>query len=247
MEKESKYTDLIKAKIAKYANKNISSEVGKVISISDGIAIVSGLDDVMLNEVVSFENDTKGLALNLESGVVGVILLGEYNDIKENSLVHRTKTVISTPVGNELLGRVISPLGKAIDGKQKLTSKKTMPIEKIAPGVMTRKPVDAPIETGYLTIDAMFPIGKGQRELIVGDRQTGKTTLAIDTIINQKGKAVNCVYVCIGQKNSSLARIIRTLESHDALDYTTIVSAPASALPAEMYLAPYVGVTIAEE
>jgi F-type H+-transporting ATPase subunit alpha len=247
MDKQSRYTDLIKAKISKYANKSISKEVGKVISISDGIAIVSGLDDIMLNEVVTFDNGTQGLALNLESGIVGIILLGAYDDIKENSIVYRTNSVISIPVGDELLGRVVSPLGKVIDGKPKLNSSKTMPIEKIAPGVMTRKPVDAPIETGYLAIDSMFPIGKGQRELIVGDRQTGKTTLAIDTIINQKGKNVRCVYVCIGQKNSSLARIIRNLQSHDSMEYTTIVSASASSLPAEMYLAPYAGVTIAEE
>jgi F-type H+-transporting ATPase subunit alpha len=241
------FSTIIKAKIAKYANKSAISEEGKVVSVGDGIANVVGLDNVMLNELVEFENGTFGMALNLETDMVGVVLLGDFDNITENSVVKRTQKVISVPVGNTLLGRIVNPLGVAIDGREPIKVTKTMPIEKIAPGVMTRQSVDQPLETGILSIDAMFPIGKGQRELIIGDRQTGKTTVAIDTIINQKGKDVYCVYVGIGQKNSSIAQLVRTLNVKGAMDYTVVISATASDIPALKYIAPYTGITIAEE
>ncbi|MDR2369594.1 MAG: F0F1 ATP synthase subunit alpha [Mycoplasmataceae bacterium] len=241
------FSTIIKAKIEKYAKVTSISEEGKVISIGDGIANVTGLDNVMLNELVHFENGSYGMALNLEADFVGVVLLGEFNNINENSIVKRTKRVVSVPVGDVLLGRIIDPLGNAIDGKGTIAAEKFMPIEKIAPGVMTRKSVSEPLETGILSIDSMFPIGKGQRELIIGDRQTGKTTIAIDTILNQKGKDVYCVYVAIGQKNSSIAQLVRTLSAKEALEYTVVVSATASDIPALKYIAPYTGVTIAEE
>jgi F-type H+-transporting ATPase subunit alpha len=241
------FSTIIKAKIEKYAQRTSVSEEGKVISIGDGIANVTGLNNVMLNELVHFENGSYGMALNLETDFVGIVMLGEYSNINENSVVKRTKRVVSVPVGDALLGRIIDPLGNAIDGKTAIASDKFMPIEKIAPGVMTRKSVSEPLETGILSIDSMFPIGKGQRELIIGDRQTGKTTVAIDTILNQKGKNVYCVYVAIGQKNSSVAQLVRTLSVKDALSYTVVVSATASDIPALKYIAPYTGVTIAEE
>ncbi len=247
MNNSDKFSTTIKARINKYSSKATFEEEGKVISVGDGIAYVSGLTNIMLNELVLFENGSYGMALNLESDFVGVVMLGEYKNITEDSVVKRTKTVVSVPVGDELVGRIVDPLGQPIDGKGKISSKKLMPIEKIAPGVMTRQSVDQPLPTGILSIDSMFPIGKGQRELIIGDRQTGKTTIAIDTIINQKGKNIYCVYVAIGQKNSSVAQLARTLNAHDAMEYTTIVSATASDIPALKYIAPYTGVTIAEE
>ena len=247
MSNSDKFTTTIKARIAKYSSKAIFEEQGKVISVGDGIAYVSGLANIMLNELVLFENGSYGMALNLESDFVGVIMLGEYENISEDSIVKRTKTVVSVPVGDELVGRIVNPLGIPIDGKGKINATKIMPIEKIAPGVMTRQSVNQPLETGILSIDSMFPIGKGQRELIIGDRQTGKTTIAIDTIINQKGKDIYCVYVAIGQKNSSIAQLVKTLNAHDAMKYTTIVSATAADIPALKYIAPYTGVTIAEE
>jgi F-type H+-transporting ATPase subunit alpha len=241
------FSTIIKAKIKKYASKTAVTEEGKVISVGDGIANVVGLDNVMLNELVEFENGTFGMALNLEADMVGVVLLGEFDDITENSSVKRTKKVISVSVGDTMLGRIVNPLGIAIDGKAPIKVTKTMPIEKIAPGVMTRQSVDQPLETGILSIDSMFPIGKGQRELIIGDRQTGKSTVAIDTIINQKGKNVYCVYVGIGQKNSSIAQLVRTLNVKGAMAYTVVVSATASDIPALKYIAPYTGITLAEE
>lgn len=240
------FASIIKEQINKYANNISSSEVGKVISIGDGIALVSGLDNVMVNELVIFENGSYGMALNLEPNTVGVILLGEFENIKENSLVKRTNEVVSVNVGDELKGRVVNALGQPIDGLGDITSKIKMPIEKIAPSVMTRQGVNQPLETGILSIDSMFPIGKGQRELIIGDRQTGKTTIALDAILNQKGKDVYCVYVAIGQKKSSVAQLMKTLSDNDALEYSTIVSSTASDLPALIYIAPYTGITIAE-
>jgi F-type H+-transporting ATPase subunit alpha len=241
------FSTIIKAKIAKYAKKSIVSEEGKVISIGDGIANVVGLDNVMLNELVEFANGSYGMALNLETDFVGVVMLGGYDDIAENSIVKRTKRVVSVPVGDGLLGRIVNPLGQPIDGKGQIKVTKFVPIEKIAPGVMTRQSVNQPLETGILAIDAMFPIGKGQRELIIGDRQTGKTTIAIDAILNQKGKGVKCIYVAIGQKNSSIAQLVRVLTAKEAMKYTTIVSSTASDIPALKYIAPYTGVSIAEE
>ncbi len=247
MNNSDKFSTTIKARINKYSSKATFEEEGKVISVGDGIAYVSGLTNLMLNELVRFENGSYGMALNLETDFVGVIMLGEYRDIKEDSPVKRTKTVVSVPVGDSLIGRIINPIGEPIDGKGKVFSKKFEVIEKIAPGVMSRQSVDQSLSTGILSIDSMFPIGRGQRELIIGDRQTGKTTIALDTILNQKGKNVYCVYVAIGQKNSSVAQLARTLSAHDAMKYTTIVSATASDLPALKYIAPYTGVTIAEE
>lgn len=242
-----KFSKIIKEQVKEYGNKAIVSEVGKVINVGDGISQVSGLSNVMLNELVLFENGSYGMTLNLEVNTVGVVVLGDYENIKEGSLVKRLKTVVSVPVGDELIGRVINPIGIPIDGKGKINYKKTMPIEKVAPGVMTRQSVDQPLETGILSIDSMFPIGKGQRELIIGDKQTGKTTVALDAILNQKGKNVKCIYVAIGQKNSTIVQLLNVLSENDAMKYTTIVSSSASDLPSLKYLAPSAGITIAEE
>ena len=242
-----KFSKIIKEQVKEYGNKAIVSEVGKVINVGDGISQVSGLSNVMLNELVVFENGSYGMTLNLEVNTVGVVVLGNYENIKEGSLVKRLKTVVSVPVGDELIGRVINPIGIPIDGKGKINYKKTMPIEKVAPGVMTRQSVDQPLETGILSIDSMFPIGKGQRELIIGDKQTGKTTVALDAILNQKGKNVKCIYVAIGQKNSTIVQLLNVLSENDAMKYTTIVSSSASDLPSLKYLAPFAGITIAEE
>jgi F-type H+-transporting ATPase subunit alpha len=247
MVKDDKFISLIKAKIKSYESKINFIEEGRVISVNDGIVIASGLTNVMSNEIVKFENGTLGIAFNLEATHVGIVLLGKYDDIQEDSPVYRTKTVASICVGDHLLGRVIDPLGKPLDDKGKITSHTFKPIEQLAPGVMMRSSVDVPLETGTVMIDTMFPIGRGQRELIIGDRQTGKTSIAIDAIINQKGKNVKCIYVSIGQKNSTLARIINTLENAKALEYTTIVVASASDLSGIIYIAPYSGITIAEE
>lgn len=242
-----KFSSIIKNQIKHYKDKAIYSETGTVINVGDGIAQVSGLTDVMLNELVEFENGTLGMAFNLEVSSVGVVILGDYISIKENSIVKRTNKVVNVPVGDELLGRVVNSLGVAIDGLAKIKSTKFMPIEKVAPGVMSRESVNEPLETGILAIDSMFPIGKGQRELIIGDKQTGKTTVAIDAIINQKGKNVKCIYVAIGQKNSTIVQIKRILEENNALKYTTIIASSASELPALKYIAPFAGITIAEE
>ncbi|OBU78698.1 F0F1 ATP synthase subunit alpha [Mycoplasmoides gallisepticum] len=244
----NEYSLLIKDQIKKYANKIISDQKGYIITIGDGIVRVSGLDDVLLNELVEFENGAYGIALNLEPNSVGVVMLSDYYDLKEGSSVKRTGKVIQAPVGDGLLGRVIDPIGLPIDGKGELKNiSGYASIERLAYGVMQRKSVHQPLETGILAIDSMLPIGKGQRELIIGDRQTGKTTIALDTIINQKGKNVNCIYVAIGQKNSSVAQITRLLEETGAMAYTTIVSATASELAALSYIAPFAGVTIGEE
>lgn len=241
------FSSIIKARIERYSTGNQQYEEGKVISVSDGIVIATGLNNIMLNEMVEFENGSFGLALNLESDAVGIVMLGKYDDIKENSAVKRTNKLLSVGVGDEVLGRIVNPLGEAIDGKGAIKYKNFAPIEKIASGVMTRQSVYQPLATGILAIDSMFPIGRGQRELIIGDRQTGKTTIAVDTIINQKGKNVKCVYVAIGQKNSSIASLALMLETYGAMKYTTIVSSTASDIPALKYIAPYAGMTIAEE
>ena len=242
-----KYSKLIKQQIKNYSDKALVSETGYVINVGDGIAQVSGLSNIMYNELVVFENGTFGIAFNLEVNFVGIVILGEFETIKENSIVKRTNKVIDVSVGDGLLGRVVNALGEPLDGKGKINSSKKRPIEKLAPGVMSRASVDSPLETGILSIDAMFPIGKGQRELIIGDKQTGKTTVAIDAIINQKNKKVKCIYVAIGQKNSTIVQVKKTLEEYGAMEYTTIVSASASELPALKYIAPFVGITIAEE
>lgn len=242
-----KFSNVIKNQIKEYQNKALYSEIGRVINVGDGIAQVSGLTNLMLNELVLFENGSLGMAFNLEANNCGIVMLGEFSNLKEGSIVKRTKEVVSVPVGNELLGRVVDALGNPIDGLGPIGSNKIMPIERVAPGVMARESVNEPLETGTLAIDSMFPIGKGQRELIIGDKQTGKTTVAIDAIINQKGKNVKCIYVFIGQKNSTIVQFINILQQHNAMEYTTIVSSGASDLPSLNYLAPFTGITIAEE
>jgi len=244
--KLDEFSTVIQNQIKKYSDKVLTAEEGKVITIGDGIAKVSGLDNAMLNEILIFENGTEGMALNLEEDSVGVVMLGEFEEIQEGDRVVRSKRIMQVPVGDALSGRVVNAIGQPIDGKGKIKTDKALPIEKVAPGVMTRKSVNQPLETGILVIDSMFPIGKGQRELIIGDRQTGKTTVAIDAIINQKGKNVRCVYVAIGQKNSTVSSIVRNLEKVGAMAYTTIVSATAADLPALKYIAPFAGVTMAE-
>ena len=245
--KASEISSLIKEQIKKYQHKIELLDTGKVISIGDGVAMVYGLKNAMLSELVVFPNDVYGIVLNLEEDCVGVVLLGDDSQIKENDLVTRTSRVIEVPVGDNFLGRVVNALGQPIDGLGPIKSNKTRPIERIAYGVITRKSVSVPLQTGIKAIDSMIPIGRGQRELIIGDRQTGKTAIAIDTIINQKGKNVKCVYVAIGQKTSTVAQIVEKLRQHQALEYTTIVSSTASETAPLQYIAPYAGVTIAEE
>ena len=245
--KASEISSLIKEQIKKYQHKIELLDTGKVISIGDGVAMVYGLKNAMLSELVVFPNDVYGMVLNLEEDCVGVVLLGDDSQIKENDLVTRTSRVIEVPVGDNFLGRVVNALGQPIDGLGPIKSNKTRPIERIAYGVITRKSVSVPLQTGIKAIDSMIPIGRGQRELIIGDRQTGKTAIAIDTIINQKGKNVKCVYVAIGQKASTVAQIVEKLRQHQALEYTTIVSSTASETAPLQYIAPYAGVTIAEE
>jgi F-type H+-transporting ATPase subunit alpha len=238
---------IIKDQIKKYDNKASYSEVGYVISISDGIALVSGLDTVMNGEIVLFPGNLKGMALSLEKEMIGVVLLGEYSHIKEGDEVQKSGELVSVPVGDGLLGRTVDALGMPLDGGPAIKSTKFRPIERKAPGIMTRKSVDEPMETGILSIDSMIPIGKGQRELIIGDRQTGKTAIALDAIINQKGKKVNCVYVSIGQKNSTIVNLVEKLKEHKSIEYTTVVFANASSPDALQYIAPYSGMAIAEE
>lgn len=222
-------------------------EAGSVLEVGDGVAKVSGLKDAITEELLLFENGVSGIAMNLEDDNIGTILLGSETGILEGDLVTRTGSVVKVPVGNNLLGRVVNALGVPIDGKGMILSYKFRPVERVAPGVITRSAIDTPLETGIKAIDSMIPIGRGQRQLIIGDRQTGKTTIAIDAILNQKNKNVKCVYVAIGQKTSTVADIINTLTEHDAMQYTTIVSANASDQPSLQYLAPYSGIAIAEE
>lgn len=238
---------LIKEQIKQYEHKVELLDTGKVLSIGDGVAMVYGLKNAMLSELVLFKNDVYGMILNLEEDCVGVVLLGDDSQIKEDDLVTRTHKIIEIPVGDHFLGRVVNSIGQPIDGLGPIESNKTRPIERIAYGVITRQSVSVPLQTGIMAIDAMIPIGRGQRELIIGDRQTGKTAIAIDTILNQKGKNVKCVYVAIGQKASTVAQIVEKLRINDALSYTTIVSSTASEMASLQYIAPYAGVTLAEE
>jgi len=243
----SEISTLIKQEIKSYEHRYASDDVGTVMSVGDGIAIIYGLDKAMLNELLLFPGDVYGMVLNLEEGQVGAVLLGSDRHLKEGDVVKRTGQVVEVPVGEELLGRVVNALGQPIDGLGPIETKKRRPIERIAPGVMEREPVNKPIQTGILAIDSMIPIGRGQRELIIGDRQTGKTAIAIDTIINQKDQNVRCVYVAIGQKNSTVANIVEKLRNVGALAYTTVVSATASELSPLQWIAPYAGCAIAEE
>lgn len=221
-------------------------KIGTVIEVGDGIAKMTGLSDVMASEMLDFGNDIFGVALNLEEGLVGAMILGDFINIKEGDIVKSTGRILDIPVCDGVIGRVLSPLGKAKDGKAELNTKTFYPVEKIAPGVITRQSVDQPVQTGIKSIDAMIPIGRGQRELIIGDRQTGKTALAIDTIINQKGQNMICVYVAIGQKDSKLAKLVAKLEEAGAMEYTVIVTASASEPASLSYIAPFAGCAIAE-
>ena len=245
--KTSEISALIKKQIEDFSSKVESDDVGTVITVGDGVALVYGLDKAMLGELVEFPGHIYGMVMNLEEEHVGCVLLGSDTEIKEGDLVKRTKQVVKVPVGDELLGRVVNALGQPIDGLNEITSKKYREVERIAPGVMYRKSVDTPLQTGIKAIDAMIPIGRGQRELIIGDRQTGKTAIAIDTIINQKDQNVNCVYVAIGQKNSTVASIVDKLKKAGAMKYTVVVSSTASELAPLQYLAPYAGMAMAEE
>jgi F-type H+-transporting ATPase subunit alpha len=239
----------IKRQIADFQVSLEESSVGRVLKISDGIALVSGLTEAMMSEILIFKSsqgEIAGLALNLEENLVGAIIMGDFSGIKEGDEVVCTKRILSVPVGEALVGRVVNPLGEAIDGKGVLATKEFYPVEKIAPGVITRAPVNQPVQTGIKAIDAMIPIGRGQRELIIGDRQIGKTAIAIDTIINQKGQNMKCIYVAIGQKESKVAEIVRKLEASGAMEYTTIVLAGASSPASLLYLAPYAGTAMAE-
>lgn len=239
-------TGLIKSRIKNYNAKIQLGDVGTVVTVGDGIVRIHGLEKCMLNELLEFENGVQCMAMNLEQDFVGAVMLGSDEDIKEGSTVNRTGSIVSVPVGEELLGRVVNSLGQPIDGKGAILAKETRPIEKIASGIITRKPVTVPLQTGIKAIDSMIPIGRGQRELIIGDRQTGKTAIAIDTIINQKGKDVICIYVAIGQKNSTVAGVVEQLRAGGALDYSIVVSATASELAPLQYIAPYSGCTMGE-
>ena len=245
--KPNEISELIKAQIKEYSHKIETNDVGSVVSIGDGVATVYGLDKCMLSELLEFPHGVYGMAFNLNEDSVGVVMLGSDRQIKEGDIVKRTHAIVEIPVGDGMLGRVVNSLGQPIDGLGDIKYSKKRPIERIAPGVMTRKSVSVPLQTGIKAIDAMIPIGRGQRELIIGDRQTGKTAIAIDTILNQKGKDCLCIYVAIGQKNSTVAHIVERLRKAGAMEYTTIVSATASELAPLQYLAPYAGVTIAEE
>lgn len=243
----SEISDLIKKQIKDFSHKVESDDVGSVITIGDGVALVYGLDKAMLGELVAFPHNVYGMVMNLEEENVGCVLLGDDTLIKEGDTVKRTKRVVEVPCGDALLGRVVNALGQPIDDLGDIKTTSSRPIEIIAPGVMYRKSVDTPLQTGIKAIDAMIPIGRGQRELIIGDRQTGKTAIAIDTIINQKDQNVKCIYVAIGQKNSTVANIVDKLRKSGAMDYTVVVSASASELAPLLYIAPYSGMAMAEE
>lgn len=245
----SEITNIIRSKIENYETQIEVNTQGQVLEVGDGIARIYGLKDAMQSELVQFEDENKtlGLVLNLEEDNVGVVILGEYKDIKEGTRVKTTGRIASIAVGDGLIGRIIDPTGVPLDGKGNVEYQKTRPIERVAPGIVTRKSVHEPLQTGITAIDALTPIGKGQRELIIGDRQTGKTAIVIDTIINQKGRDVICIYVAIGQKNSTVAQLAKTLNEHDAMDYTIIVNASANSPAPMQYIAPFAGVAIGEE
>ncbi len=240
-------SSIIKEQIKNYSTKLEVSDVGTVIQVADGIARIHGLENAMAGELLEFPNEIFGMVMNLEEDNVGAVLLGDTKGINEGDTVKTTGRVVEVPVGDAMLGRVVNALGQPIDGKGPIESKKYRPVERVASGVISRKSVDTPLQTGIKAIDSMIPIGRGQRELIIGDRQTGKTAIAVDTIINQKGQGVNCIYVAIGQKASTVANIVKTLEEYGAMDYTTIVAATASELAPLQYIAPYAGCAIGEE
>lgn len=245
--KPEEISSVIKDQIERYASALEVSDVGTVIQVADGIARVHGLSNAMQGELLEFPGEVYGMVLNLEEDNVGAVLLGSHRNINEGDIVKTTGRVVEVPVGDELLGRVVNALGQPIDGKGPIQTDKFRQIERVASGVITRKSVDTPLQTGIKAIDSMVPIGRGQRELIIGDRQTGKTAIAIDTIINQKGQDVKCIYVAIGQKASTVATIVKTLEEFGAMSYTTVVAATASELAPLQYIAPYSGCAIGEE
>ena len=244
--KPEEISKIIRSQIKHYENTIQRSEIGTVILVGDGIARASGLDNCMAGELVEFENGAFGLAQNLEENTVSIVLLGSDQGLKEGSLVKRTGKVVSVPVGEGMIGRVVNALGQPIDGKGPITASEWRPIECPAPGIIQRQPVKEPLQTGIKAIDSMIPIGRGQRELIIGDRQTGKTVIATDTILNQKGKDVLCIYVAIGQKRSTVAQLVETLEQAGAMEYTTVVAATASELSPLQYIAPYAGCAMGE-
>ena len=240
-------SSIIKNQIKNYENKVELTDTGSVLKVGDGIASVYGLEKAMSGELLEFPGEVYGMALNLEEDVVGAVILGDDDGIKEGDIVKRTNKVVEVPVGDALIGRVVNSLGQPIDGKGPINTNKTRPVESEAPGIMARKSVHEPLQTGIKSIDSMIPIGRGQRELIIGDRQTGKTSIVIDTILNQKGKDVICIYVAIGQKRSTIAQLVNTLEKGGAMDYSIVVSATASESAPLQYLAPYAGAAMGEE
>jgi len=244
--KASEISELIKKKIENFEGEAQASDVGTVVSVTDGITRIHGLSDVQYGEMIEFPGETFGLALNLEQDSVGAVILGDYTHISEGAVVKTTNRILEVPVGDSLLGRVVNSLGEPIDGKGPIEGATTAPIEKVAPGVISRQSVDQPVQTGLKSIDSMVPVGRGQRELIIGDRQTGKTAVAVDTIINQKETGVKCIYVAVGQKNSSIAGVVKKLEEHGAMEHTIVVAAAAADSAAMQYIAPYSGCAMGE-
>jgi len=244
--KASEISDLIRQRIENFEASSEARDVGTIIALTDGIVRIHGLGDAQYGEMIEFPGNTFGLALNLEQDSVGAVVLGDYKHLSEGDTVKTTGRILEVPVGEALLGRVVDSLGTPLDGKGPIDAKLTSPIEKVAPGVIDRKSVSQPVQTGLKSIDAMVPIGRGQRELIIGDRQTGKSAVAIDTIINQKGTGIKCIYVAIGQKNSTVANLVRRLEEHGAMEHTIIVAASASESAAMQYIAPYSGCAMGE-
>jgi F-type H+-transporting ATPase subunit alpha len=244
--KATEISDLIKQRIENFKSVTEARNVGTIVSVTDGITRIHGLADARYGEMLEFPGNTFGLALNLEQDSVGAVVLGEYKHLREGDTVKTTNRILEVPVGPELLGRVVDALGQPLDGKGPIQTNRTAPIERVAPGVIYRKSVSQPVQTGYKAIDSMVPIGRGQRELIIGDRQTGKTALAVDTIINQKSSGIKCIYVAIGQKQSTIANVVRKLEENDALKHTIVVAASASTPAALQYIAAYSGVTMGE-
>jgi F-type H+-transporting ATPase subunit alpha len=242
----SEISAIIKQQIEQFPLPAETRNEGTIVSLKDGIATIYGLSNILLGEMLQFDTKTYGIALNLERDTVGSVILGDFGHLSEGMTVKSTGRVLETPIGHELLGRIVNPLGTPLDGKGLINSKKTAPVEKVAPGVIWRQSVDTPLQTGLKVIDTIVPIGRGQRELIIGDRQTGKTAIIIDTIINQKKSGVKCIYVAIGQKNSSIAALVRKLEEHDAMKHTIIVNASASDSAASQYIAPYAGCSMGE-
>ena len=238
---------IIRQEIEGYENAVSMDEVGTILEVGDGIARIYGLEHAMAGELLEFPGSVMGMVLNLEEDNVGAVLLGDDSHIKEGDTVKRTGRVAEVPVGDAMIGRVVNALGQPIDGKGPIRTDRTRPVERVAHGVLERKSVDTPLQTGLKAIDSMVPIGRGQRELIIGDRQTGKTAIAVDTIINQRGKDVLCIYVAIGQKASTVAQLVKNLDEHGAMDYTTVVSATASELAPLQYIAPYAGCAMGEE